>query len=91
MSGSTRSKKGTPSKEIPDAANNKIVELEEELARQKTATAQETGELKEQLARQKTVQALETVELRELADQKTERARQQEEENRRLTAQLAEL
>ena len=35
MSGNTRSnKKGTPSKEIPDAANNKIIELEEELARQ---------------------------------------------------------
>ena len=88
---STRSKKGTPSKEIPDAANNKIVELEEELARQKTATAKETGDLREQLARQQTVKDLETVELRELADQKTELARQQEEENRRLAAQLAEL
>ena len=93
---STRSKKGTPSKEIPDAANNKIVELEEELARQKTATAQETGELREQLARQQTVKDLETVGLRELADQKTElarketeRARQHEEESRRLAAQLA--
>ena len=95
---STRSKKGTPSKEIPEAANNKIIELEEELARQKTAKAQETGELREQLARQQTAKDLETVGLRELADQKTElarqeteRARQHEEENRRLAAQLAEL
>ena len=88
---STRSKKGTPSKEIPDAANNKIVELEGELARQKTATAQETGELRAQLARQQTVQDQETMELRELADRKTEHARQHEEENRRLAAQLAEL
>ena len=91
MSGSTRSKKSTPSKEIPDAANNKIVELEGELARQKTATAQETGELRAQLARQQTVQDQETMELRELADRKTEQARQHEEENRRLAAQLAEL
>ena len=42
-------------------------------------------------ARQKTAKDQETVELRELADQKTELARQREEENQHLLAQLTEL
>ena len=46
-------KKNTPSKEISDASNNKILELEGELERQKTAKDQETAELRE-LAEQKT-------------------------------------
>ena len=103
MSGSTRSKK-SPLKEIPDAVNNKFLELEAELARQKTATIvkdQKFLELEEELARQKTattVQEKETGELKEIARQQIERAnlqtelaRQREEENQRLVAQLAEM
>ena len=49
MSGSTRSKK-SPLKEIPDAVNNKFLELEAELARQKAATENRFAELSAQIA-----------------------------------------
>ena len=87
-------KKGTPSKEISDTANNKILELEQELARQKTEDDRKTAELNElvrqgidkdkELARQGIEKDKETGELKELA-------RQQNEENQRLQAQIAEM
>ena len=54
MSGTRSNKEATttPLKEVSDAANNKILELEEELARQKTVNDQETGELKELVRQQ---------------------------------------
>ena len=85
MSGTRSNKKATttPSEEMSDAgraaASNKILELEEELARQKTATIvkdQKFLELEEELARQKTattVQEKETGELKEIARQQIER------------------
>ena len=98
----SRSKKTTtPSKEIPDAANTKILELESELERTKTELENElnrtqTEEVRrtvemDKLARQKTAKEQETEELKELADQQTELARQRDEENQRLVAQIAEL
>ena len=98
----SRSKKTTtPSKEIPDAANTKILELEGELERTKTELESELNRTKteevrrtvemDKLARQKTAKEQETEELKELADQQTELARQRDEENQRLVAQIAEL
>ena len=90
MSGTRSNKEATttPSKEISDAANTKILELEEELARQKTVNDQETGELKE-LVRQQ-------IELARQQNEENQRlqaqlARQQNEEYQRLQAQLAEM
>ena len=100
MSGSTtRSKKSPVNIEIPDTVTvyNKFLELEAELAHQKTArivTDQKTLELEEELARQKTattVQEKETGDLKEIAHRQTELAHQREEENRHLLAQLTEL
>ena len=98
----SRSKKTTtPSQEIPDAANTKILELESELERTKTELENELNRTKteevrrtvemDKLARQKTAKEQETEELKELADQQTDLARQRDEENQRLVAQIAAL